>query len=113
MVASSGYLEFLVEQLAPLGRVSARRMFGKTGIFCHGVMLGLVSDDALYLRVDDGNRDALRGAGPALSYVKGGRSIDLAYWRVPDQVMDEADELLVWARAALGAAMRVAAKRPR
>ena len=37
--------------------------------------------------------------------------IDLAFWRVPDRLMDEPDELVDWARAALGAAHRVAAKR--
>jgi TfoX/Sxy family transcriptional regulator of competence genes len=30
MVASETYAEFLREQLAPLGRVTLRRMFGKT-----------------------------------------------------------------------------------
>ncbi|MFL5154092.1 MAG: TfoX/Sxy family protein, partial [Microvirga sp.] len=27
------------DQLAPLGRVTTRRMFGKTGVFCDGLML--------------------------------------------------------------------------
>ena len=34
MVASETYAEFLREQLAPLGRVTLRRMFGKSGVFC-------------------------------------------------------------------------------
>jgi hypothetical protein len=52
MVASDGYAEFLREQLAPLGRVTMRRMFGKTGVFCDGVMLGMVTENTLYFRVD-------------------------------------------------------------
>ena len=36
MVASEYFAEFLREQLAPLGRVTMRRMFGKTGVFCDG-----------------------------------------------------------------------------
>ena len=39
MVASDDFAEFLREQLAPLGRVTMRRMFGKTGVFCDGVVL--------------------------------------------------------------------------
>ena len=39
MVASEGFAECLREQLAPLGRLSLRRMFGKTGVFCQGVSL--------------------------------------------------------------------------
>ncbi len=56
MVASAGFAEFLQEQLAPLGRITLRRMFGKTGVLCDGLMLGMVNDDTLYVRVDDDNR---------------------------------------------------------
>ena len=42
MVASDSFAEFLRDQLAPLGRITMRRMFGKTGVFCDGVMLGMV-----------------------------------------------------------------------
>ena len=55
MVASDSFAEFLREQLAPLGRVTMRRMFGKTGVFCDGLMFGMVTDNMLYLRVDDHN----------------------------------------------------------
>lgn len=46
-----------------------------------------------------------------LSYVRQGRRIDLAFWRVPDRLFDEPGELVDWARAALAAAHRVADKR--
>ena len=62
MVASASFAEFLREQLAPLGRVTMRRMFGKTGVFCDGVMFGMVTDNMLYLRVDDHNWAAFREA---------------------------------------------------
>jgi DNA transformation protein and related proteins len=45
MVASDGFAEFPREQLAPLGHVSMRPMFGKTGVFCDGVMFGMVTED--------------------------------------------------------------------
>jgi DNA transformation protein len=115
MVASDGFAEFLHEQLAPLGRITMRRMFGKTGVFCDGLMLGMVRDDALYFRVDDNNRAAFKEAAayPPLNYEKKGGSIDLAFWRAPERLFDEPDELVAWARAALAAAGRVAAKRER
>ena len=37
--------------------------------------------------------------------------IDLSFWRAPDRLFDEHEELIAWARAALAAAHRVAAKR--
>jgi len=113
MVASDNFAEFLREQLAPLGRVTMRRMFGKTGVFCDGLMFGMVTDDTLYFRVDDHNRAAFKEAEsfPPLNYEKKGRTIDLSFWRAPERLWDEPDELVMWARTALAAARRVAAKR--
>jgi len=115
MVASDSFAEFLREQLAPLGPLALRRMFGKTGVFCDGVMLGMVRDNTLYFRVDDDNKAFFKEAEafPPLDYQKKGGSIDLAFWRAPERLFDEPDELVEWAKQALAAAHRVAAKRGR
>jgi DNA transformation protein and related proteins len=115
MVASDSFAEFLRERLAPLGRATLRRMFGKTGVFCDGLMFAMVTEDTLYFRVDDHNRVAFEEAGsfPPLNYEKNGRTIDLSFWRAPERLLDEPDEFVAWARTALAAARRVAAKRER
>ena len=113
MVASDGFAEFLREQLASLGHVTMRRMFGKTGVFCDGLMFAMVTDDTLYFRVDEHNRAVFKEAAsfPPLNYQKKGSSIDLSFWRAPERLLDEPDEFVTWARTALAAARRVAAKR--
>src|SRR6201989_2697725 len=105
MVASETYAAFLREQLVPLGHVTMRRMFGKSGVFCDGVMLGMVTENTLYFRVDDENRSIFKEAesAPPLNYRKRGATIDLAFWRVPERLFDEPDELITWGRAALAA----------
>jgi DNA transformation protein len=115
MSGSATFGEFLREQLAPLGQIAMRRMFGKTGVFCDGVMFGMVTEDTLYLRVDDHNRETFKEAEafPPLSYEKKGSTIDLSFWRAPERLFDEPDELVTWAQLALAAARRVAAKRGR
>ena len=115
MVASDSFAEFLREHLAPLSPLTLRRMFGKTGVFCDGLMFAMVTDDTLYFRVDDHNRAAFKEAEsfPPLSYEKKGCTIDLSFWRAPERLFDEPDELVTWARIALAAAGRVAAKRER
>ena len=115
MVASDAFAEFLRDQLAPLGRITMRRMFGKTGVFCDAVMFGMVTENTLYFRVDDQNRATFQEAESfaPLNYEKKGSTIDLSFWRVPDRLFDEPDELVSWARAALAAARRVAATRER
>ena len=109
MVASTQFAELLREQLAPLGAITLRRMFGKTGVFCDGVMLGMMRENTLYLRVDDGNREFFKEAAryPPLNYEKGGQAIDLAFWKVPERLWDEPAEFLEWAVSALSAATRV------
>jgi DNA transformation protein len=84
-------------------------------VFCDGLMLGMVRDNTLYFRVDDGNRVAFKEAEsfPPLNYEKKGGTIDLSFWQAPERLFDEPDELVNWARAALAAARRVVAKRER
>ena len=115
MTASNTFSEFLREQLAPLGQIAMRGMFGKTGVFCDGVMFGMVTQDTLYFRVDDHNRSTFKEAEsfPPLSYEKKGSTIDLSFWRAPERLLDEPDELVTWAQEALAAARRVARQRER
>ena len=78
-------------------------------------MLAMVRDNTLYFRVDSENRETFKEAEgfPPLNYAKQGDLIDLAFWRAPERLFDEPDELITWAQAALAAARRVAAARER
>ena len=112
MTASAGFAEFLKDQLRGLGEVGVRRMFGGAGIYCDGLMFGLVSDDTLYFRVDEGNRGAFEAEGmQPFRYTAEGRTIQLPFWRVPERLFDDPEEMTAWARETLAAARRVAAKR--
>jgi len=75
----------------------------------------MVRDNTLYFRVDEHNRATFKEAEtfPPLNYEKRGETIDLSFWRAPERLFDEPDELLTWARLAVAAARRVAAKRER
>jgi DNA transformation protein len=81
MVASDAFAEFLREQLTPVGPNTIRCMFGKTGVFCDGVMLGMVMENTLYVRVADQNRATFKEAEsfPPLNYEKKGRTIALSF----------------------------------
>jgi DNA transformation protein len=119
MAVSESLIALLKEQLAPLGRISTRRMFSGAGLYCDGVIFGLILRDTLHFKVDDGNRAAYETEGMApFSYQVRGRTVQMgAYWRVPERLLDEPDEMLAWARTALAAGRRAAApnqsKRPR
>src|SRR6201986_4191214 len=101
MVASDSFADVLREQFAPLGHVTLRRMFGKTGVFCDGLMLAMVRDDLLYFRVGDANSALFKEAEsfPPLNSEKGGGSIVTAFWRATERLFDDPEEFLIWARA--------------
>jgi DNA transformation protein len=114
MAASEGFIELLKDALSGLGPVSVRRMFGGAGVYADGVMFALVADDTLYLKADGETKRAFEaeGLGP-YGYDGHGKRIDLPYWRAPEHLLDDADEMAAWARTALGVARRAAAAKPR
>ena len=113
MTASDGFIEFLSDALSGLGPVSMRRMFGGARVYVDGVMFGLVADETLYLKADDATRRAfeVEGTGPFV-YVSRGRTTTMSYWRAPERLLDDPDEMAAWARTALGVARRAAARAP-
>lgn len=106
MGVSAGYRAFVVEQLGIIGRVTARAMFGGVGLYHDGVFFGLIADDTLYLKVDDLTRGHYERAGmrPFRPYGDGAPS--MSYWELPAEVLEDREELRVWAERALGAARR-------
>ncbi|MFT4278360.1 MAG: TfoX/Sxy family protein [Rhodopseudomonas sp.] len=102
--------EFLADLFAPFGPVTIRRMFSGFGISADGVTFALVIRDAIYLRTDDATIARFEGEGSQpFSYTTRERTVTVAsYWRLPDRLLDEPDELAEWSRAALAAAGRAA-----
>lgn len=112
MAVSPGFAEMLIDALAPLGPVAVRRMFGGGGVYCDGVMFGLIADDALHLKADETSRKPFEDerCGPFVFGGKG-KTVSTSYWRIPERLLDDPDELVEWARVALGVARRAAAKK--
>lgn len=103
---------FLQELLEPMGHIAIKRMFGGAGIWCDGLMFALVIDATTYLKVDDSNRPAFEAEGmQPFTYQGKGRTVQVGYWRLPDRLLDEPDELLDWARGALAVARAAATGR--
>lgn len=114
MAVSAEFRDFISEQLEAFGPVDIRRMFGGAGVFRAGLMFGLITDDALYFKVDDGNKADYEAAGTGpFVYEKKGREMSLAYWRVPEGLLDEADELAEWAHKAFNAAIAADRLKPK
>ena len=105
--------EHLKELFSAFGPVSIRRMFGGAGVYAEDTMFALISDGELYFKADEETIPAFRAAGEGpFVYGAKGRRMVMSYWRLPDRLLDEPEELAQWARTALRVAQRAAAARP-
>ena len=104
--------EAIGELFNEFGPVSVRRMFGGAGVFVDGLMIGLVSGGVIFLKADSETIPAFEreGQGPFTYPTKNGAHTLTSYWRMPDRLYDDAEELARWARAAHGVALRARAK---
>jgi DNA transformation protein len=98
----------ILDLLHPWAAVAARRMFSGVGLFRDGVMFGIVIRDTLHFKTDDANRGDYEAAGMApFSYRRGDRrTVATSLYAVPVELLDDGDELLVWAGRAYDAALR-------
>ena len=112
MPRQSEFIIFLLEQLASLGEVRARSMFGGHGIYLGGRMFALVADDTLYIKADDANRAEfeVRGLKP-FRYEMRGVMKAMSYWQPPADALDDREMLCEWARKGIEAADRAAKKK--
>jgi DNA transformation protein len=82
-------------------------MFGGVGIYAGELFFALIADDTLYFKVDDSTRNDFeaRGSGPFRPYGEHGET--MGYYRVPEDLLEDPDELAVWARRAIEVAGRM------
>ena len=105
MSVSAEFIEFLLESLAPVGSLSARRMFGGAGLYADGVMFGLIADDAVYLKANDETAKAYQAEGlEPFTYRGKSKPVRMSYWRAPERLFDDPEEFVAWAEIALDVA---------
>ena len=59
MASQQRTADYIVEQIAAAGTVSARKMFGEYGVYCDGKMVALICDDQLFVKPTKGGRTFL------------------------------------------------------
>jgi len=106
--------EHIAELFAAFGHVSVRRMFGGAGLFCDGVMFGLVDEGVIYLKADATTIPAYEREGlkPFSYETRSGTHTLNSYWRMPERLYDDPEELADWARRAVQSAHRKTSRKP-
>lgn len=106
---SEAFLAHLRDLMDDMGRVTARSMFGGHGLYLDGTLIGVVIDEALYLKVDEQTRPQFEAVGSAPYVYLGQKTpITLSYWSVPESALDSPEAMRPWAQRALEAARRTA-----
>ncbi|MFZ1991166.1 MAG: TfoX/Sxy family protein [Alphaproteobacteria bacterium] len=116
MKLSPEYAAFIEELFAPAFPVRIRRMFGGAGIFWEEAMIGLISDERVYLKADEVTKGAFEAEGskPFIFAMKSGEVTAMNYLELPERLYDEPEEMRAWALLARDAATRakISKKRP-
>jgi len=107
---NTDFIAHLHDLFAGLGPISSRAMFGGHGVYFDGLIIGIVIDDALYLKADDETRGHFEVAGCAPFVYRQRRGepqpITTSYWSLPEDAMESPQAMLPWAKLAFGAALR-------
>jgi DNA transformation protein len=112
MAVSDSFHAYVLEQLAGLGRVRSKRLFGGIGLYCDDLFFALIDDDTLYLKVDDTTRSefAARGLRPFRPF-RDRPEYSMGYCEAPAEALDDPEVLADWARKAVRVAAAV--RKPR
>jgi len=101
---TDSFVAFVLDQIAELGEVHHRAMFGGFGLYSGNAFFGIVYDERLYFKTDkqSAREYVARGMAP---FQPNARQTLHNYYEVPPEVVDDRDQLLVWAGEALKLAL--------
>src|SRR5215831_10022943 len=103
MNSSEQFVEYVMEQLAPLKGVRSGRFFGGIGLAADGVQFAMVMRGCLYFVVDDTTRSRYEQWGSrCFWYETKRRRVDVKkYFEVPASFIEEQDRLLPLAKESI------------
>jgi DNA transformation protein len=106
-VADLSFKDFVLDQLQAVANLDAKRMFGGHGLYQGDRFFGILMDGRLYFKTDEQSRtDYLARGATAFVYEKGKRIVSTNYYEVPPEILENPDELVLWATRAVKAAIR-------
>ncbi len=111
------FVSYVVDLMQSIGPVRAKAMFGGHGVFLDELMFALVADNILYLKVDKETETEFKDRGlDAFAYQKKGKEtsykvIKMSYYQVPEEALEDSEEMNLWANKAYSVALRAASKK--
>ncbi|EGP07418.1 hypothetical protein CSIRO_3151 [Bradyrhizobiaceae bacterium SG-6C] len=107
--------DHLIDLFSEFGPISLRKMFSGFGITADGVNFAMALRAGIIFRVDELTipRYDAEGAKPFQYDTRNKTVVVNSYRHLPERLYDDPEELAEWAREAVGAAKRAAARKSR
>lgn len=101
-MADDSFRAFVLDQLSTLPELRAKAMFGAHGLYSGDKFFGILDEGRLYFKTDAQSQTEYlsRGMGP-FTYETKGKVMSMAYHEVPPEVLEQPQELTLWARRAI------------
>jgi DNA transformation protein len=106
--------EHLRDLFAGLPRLSIRRLFGGVGIYSDGLVFALGAFKEIWIKADAETAPLFEQAGSRPFIYQGrNRTVQLPYWSLPDEALDDPDQALKWAKLGIAASLRAPKSAPK
>ncbi len=94
------FRDFVLDQLAGMNDVEARRMFGGFGLYQDETFFGIVHEGKLFFKIDESTVGAYRKHGMNPFQPTAKQTLK-SYYQVPVEIIENADALGEWATRAV------------
>lgn len=112
MPTSPAFVDHCLELLGAFGVATRKRMFGGHALYLDDLIVGLITDETLYLKTDAETASHFEAAGSKpFQYARHDREVIMtSYWRAPDDALESSAQLAPWVRLARAASLRAHSK---
>ncbi|MCU6434650.1 TfoX/Sxy family protein [Undibacterium sp. Jales W-56] len=103
MSTTSQFVDYVRELLAPLAPFSDSKFFGGQAMKYQGIQFAMIMGNTLYFRVNAETRPEYekRGSLPFSYHTKKGRIEVRKFYSLPEELFEQPEELVAWARQAI------------
>ena len=96
---TNSFLDFILEQLAPLDGLRCKRMFGGYGLYFGEVFFGIAFDGRLYFKTHPDTLSEYLKHHAAV-FAPSEKQVLKNYREVPVDILEDGERLQLWARRA-------------
>jgi DNA transformation protein len=113
VAVSAEFRDHVTDLFASFGEIKIKLMFGGAGVYYKDQMFGLLADERIFLKANDGTLGAFEAekCKPFVFQTKSGELMAMSYIEVPPRLLDDPAELAKWARRAYEVAISAKGKK--